>query len=211
MACTATPVEVAWDDSEETRPPFRADVVYVTLSEWRHELEQILTDITSPPPDDDSDDGEPDKERRMRIKTTFDKLRCVYPHLKSIDQLKATSINDLLEHPDVRDILGEESFVKCIAERYSPDFSNAITSHVASGDPDSDSTAHWPLVKQVKIYVKSPILAGGIILVDLPGNSDNNTARSTVAENYSRKFTKTCIVSPATRAMSEQNVTLLFF
>ena len=48
---------------------------------------------------------------------------------------------------------------------------------------------YWPLIEVVKIYVKSPVLESGAVLVDLPGVHDSNPARAAVARKYMRKCT----------------------
>jgi hypothetical protein len=64
-------------------------------------------------------------------------------------------------------------------------------------------------VKLVRVFVKVPILEIGITLVDLPGNSDSNTARSAVAATYLKNLSVTCIVGSANRGIDDKNVGLL--
>ena len=46
-----------------------------------------------------------------------------------------------------------------------------------------------PLIKVVRIFVKSPALATGAVIVDLPGVHDANAARAAVAEGYMKQCT----------------------
>lgn len=68
----------------------------------------------------------------------------------------------------------------------------------------SDCLTVWPLVQEVKVYVKSSILRDGIELVDLPGASDIVAGRAKIAEKYSNKVDVTIVVLPANRAASER-------
>ncbi|KAM7218078.1 hypothetical protein V8F06_006484 [Rhypophila decipiens] len=66
-----------------------------------------------------------------------------------------------------------------------------------------DHTIVWPLVKEVRVFVKSDILRYNIDLVDLPGCSDRVSSRSKIAENYARNLDFSIIVLPAERAVDE--------
>jgi hypothetical protein len=79
--------------------------VCVTIDDWRTELEQLFLDL-QPQAHSMNDDEETDTdERTERINQAFDKVKAVCPHMKSIDRLKATSVEDLLSHPAVSKLL----------------------------------------------------------------------------------------------------------
>ncbi|KAH7390044.1 hypothetical protein BKA64DRAFT_757002 [Cadophora sp. MPI-SDFR-AT-0126] len=200
-ACTAVVVEIAYNPSNDSDAVFRSDIVYITRDEWRDELERFFEDLEAPVARDDDQDEESDIERRERIKETFDKLKCVYPHIKSMDKLRSSSVEKLLLDPAVCNLLGTVVKVKCATKMQ---FSKMIKSHIDSGDSDGTS-AQWPLVKLVRVFVKSEFLENGIILVDLPGNLDNNSARSAIAEHYQKELSVTCILAEAKRGISEKN------
>lgn len=61
----------------------------------------------------------------------------------------------------------------------------------------------WPLVREMKIYVKASFLKGEIELVDLPEASDTVSSRAKVAEGYAEKMDLALIVLPAHRATDE--------
>jgi hypothetical protein len=69
--------------------------------------------------------------------------------------------------------------------------------------------SHWPIVKLVRIFIKSSILEPGIILVDLPGNSDSNSARSVIAEKHLKDLAVSVVVANITRGISEKNAGVL--
>lgn len=62
----------------------------------------------------------------------------------------------------------------------------------------------WPLIRVVRIYVKSPALATGAVIVDLPGVHDSNAARAAVAEGYMKQCTGLWIVAPINRAVDDK-------
>ena len=61
------------------------------------------------------------------------------------------------------------------------------------------------MIKVIRIYVKSPILETGAVLVDLPGIQDSNAARSNFASRYMQDCTRIFIVSPITRAVDDKS------
>lgn len=69
--------------------------------------------------------------------------------------------------------------------------------------------AFWPLIKVVNIYVKSPVLSAGALLVDLPGMYDSNVARAAVAANYMKETTGLWIVALIGRAVDDKTALML--
>lgn len=65
-------------------------------------------------------------------------------------------------------------------------------------------TLLWPLVEIVDIYVDAPVLRNGVVLVDLPGESDALESRAQVAKNYYNKLDRLMIVTPSDRACDNQ-------
>lgn len=201
-ACTAVVVEVSYNKNEDAGSRFRAEVVHVTEEDWRAELEQLFQDLQPQAADDDDEETGTD-ERSARMNQAFEKVKVVYPHIKTLDGLKATSVASLLAHVTVAKILGSD---QKIAMKSKKDFSAALQPYVDSGCSNAKTGAIWPLVKLVKVFVKAPILEVGITLVDLPGNSDSNAARSAVAATYLQKLSVTCILGSANRGIDEKNV-----
>ncbi|KAL2019192.1 hypothetical protein VTK56DRAFT_9992 [Thermocarpiscus australiensis] len=70
--------------------------------------------------------------------------------------------------------------------------------------PTPEGIIAWPLISEVRLYVKSEILKHGLVLVDLPGLSDMVESRSAVAERYYQQLSVTTIVTPAIRAVDEK-------
>ncbi|KAE8443183.1 hypothetical protein EG329_002282 [Mollisiaceae sp. DMI_Dod_QoI] len=203
-ACTAVVVELSYNKSNDPAERYRAEVWYVTADEWREELAQIFVDEQQPQDaEQEEDDGEEaDKESRDMRKQILDKVKIVYPKIRSFEALRSTSVDKLLEYPAVGAILGTKHEIKSHSKTQ---FSEMIRGHIDSGNGDDASSNYWPLVKLVKVFVKSDFLEHGITLVDLPGNLDNNAARSAIAEKYQKQLAVTCIVADARRGISEKN------
>ncbi len=52
------------------------------------------------------------------------------------------------------------------------------------GREQHDDGQFWPLISRVRIYGNFPVLANGVVLVDLPGLNDPNPAREQVTKRY---------------------------
>ena len=60
------------------------------------------------------------------------------------------------------------------------------------------------MLTSTRIYVKSPALSTGAVIVDLPGVHDSNAARAAVAEGYMKQCTGLWIVAPINRAVDDK-------
>ncbi|PVH76323.1 hypothetical protein DL98DRAFT_641647, partial [Cadophora sp. DSE1049] len=200
-ACTAVAVEIGWNASNDGNSLYRAEVVYITSEEWKAELDQFYLDLNAPAAADNDDDTD-DSERKERIKELFDKLKCVYPKIKKIEHAQSTCADRLAVDPVVRGLLGTTTKIRHADKR---SFAQEIMTHIDSGNFNGEKSARWPLVKLVRVFVKSPFLEHGITLVDLPGNLDNNAGRSAIAEHYQKEMSVTCILAQAKRGIDDKN------
>lgn len=217
-ACTAVPVEVAYNKSNNPDSKYILEVNYVTKDEWQAELAQLFAAIAAQEKGDESEDGETDTESKMIIEESLDKIKHVYKDIKTVEKLKSSKIDALLGHNLVRDILGSTKVLKMSNKA---NFTRALLEHIDSGDT-SHSTTFWPLVKLVKVFVKAQMLEHGLVLVvsepypriyhllsafqDLPGIGDVSLARSSVAERYQKQLSVTIIVADVRRGSSEKGV-----
>lgn len=64
---------------------------------------------------------------------------------------------------------------------------------------------YWPLIRVVRLYLKSDVLKTGAVLVDLPGVHDANAARAAVAERYMMQCSAIWVVAPITRAVDDKS------
>ncbi|KAK4105259.1 hypothetical protein N658DRAFT_482787 [Parathielavia hyrcaniae] len=83
------------------------------------------------------------------------------------------------------------------------DFANEIKPYLDS-TATPDGIMAWPLIEEVRLFVRSEILKHGIISVDLPGLSDMVADRSAIAKAYYQKLFIMTIVTPAIRAVAEK-------
>ncbi|KAI3554375.1 hypothetical protein CABS01_01068 [Colletotrichum abscissum] len=90
-------------------------------------------------------------------------------------------------------------------------FKKMLRPYAESMDLNSHRTQYWPLVEQVEIYLKAPILRHGLKLVDLPGTQDALSFRAEIAETFQDRLAKQIVVSPASRAGDNKAAADLIF
>ncbi|KAL6715664.1 hypothetical protein ACLMJK_006625 [Lecanora helva] len=203
-ACTAVVTELSYNYEKN---PYRAQIEFITSAEWEKELKTLFQDLL---------DGNGQVSRECANEDTdagiaYAKIKAVYPH-KTKEEIANSNIATMLR--EVAGILGSS---KNIEETDSLMFYRKLQHYVDSKekstgkkDKDKDKKKErkemefWPLIRVVRIYVKSTALATGAVIVDLPGVHDANAARAAVAEGYMKQCTGLWIVAPINRAVDDK-------
>ncbi|KAL9048751.1 MAG: hypothetical protein Q9162_007568 [Coniocarpon cinnabarinum] len=203
-ACTAVITEISYN---EESIPYRAEVEFIDRSDWAKELKILFDElidgsgrVSRECSDENSDAG-----------VAWAKIKAVYPRLTK-EVIENSDPEELLRHENTR-VLG--STFK-LAERNNITFYKKLQGLIDSREKNEKpedldgkkkkprEPAYWPLIKTVKLYVKSPALETGAVIVDLPGVHDSNAARAKVAENYMKQCTGLWIVAPINRAVDDK-------
>ena len=201
-ACTAVVTEISYNNEEEQ---YRAQIEFISPADWEKELKTLFQDLL---------DGDGKVSRDCANEDTdagiaYAKIKAVYPR-KTKEDIANSSIQTMLR--EVSHVLGKSRDIK---ERDSLVFYRKLQSFVDSkekstGNKDKDKKKerremeYWPLIRVVRIYVKSRALATGAVIVDLPGVHDANAARAAVAEGYMKQCTGLWIVAPINRAVDDK-------
>jgi hypothetical protein len=166
-ACTAVITEIAYNNSEHDEKQYRAEIHFISRDEWIKELWVMSADlaIRQDPLAADHTASESDAG------IAYQKIRSVYPFLKS-EEIKTGKfdMDELTEHASVKALLGTS---KHLAASNSKDFLGILKKFIDSKEKSAgrrkepDSMEYWPLIKVVKVFVRSPILKSGLVLVDL--------------------------------------------
>lgn len=156
---------------------YHAEYEMITREEWEAEL-PVLRSIIQDRPEGESIGINSGSEASVASQ----KLQAVYASIE-ISKLIEMTAEELNAACDLSSILGQTR------QAYASDgkaFSQSITQYIDSKKSASSGKepAFWPLVKAVRLYLKSPILRNGLVLVDLPGLGDSNTGRTNVTEKY---------------------------
>ena len=202
-ACTAVAVEIAWNVSADTSEAYKCVVEFITVEEWKEELESLIADVLS------LDLGSRPNPLASDENVAAAKMKTVYPNL-DLSSLIPDSAAELLNDDAVSGILGQQKVIKAAAGagRY---FASQIKPYIDSSNSSANSdprarnlkkVPYWPLIKVVKLYTKSEVLSTGLVLVDLPGSGDSNVARAVVAEQYMQSVAAICIFADIKRALT---------
>ncbi|KAL8689796.1 MAG: hypothetical protein Q9218_004614 [Villophora microphyllina] len=204
-ACTAVVTEISYNHDEV---PYRAEIEFVPYSEWEAELNILLGDLI-----DDAGQFRKDYiDETSLAGTAHSKIRAIYPE-KRRDEITYGNIGTMLD--EVAHLLGEThqlsetdprafhaGIQRFVDSKYKGIGGIApATSELPARDYEREL---WPLIKVVRLYVKSPALSTGATLVDLPGLGDSNAGRSAVARQYIKRATSIWIVAPIIRAVDDE-------
>lgn len=87
---------------------------------------------------------------------------------------------------------------------------STLLMQLTSEVPDAQVPATWPYVRKIKVSLKAHILSKGLVLVDLPGLRDLNSARRNITERYIRNCDEIFVVCNIGRAITDLGVKSVF-
>lgn len=197
-ASTSVVTEISWNDSDDPEKAFRAEIEFISETEWKEEMDVLLDDLKNATKGEDVS-----VKSGSEASTAFAKISAVWPGV-TLSKLKGMTSQELFDQID-----GVSNILDChleIAKPKAKPFSREINKYIDSNNKQKSSNeiSYWPLVRCVRIYIKAEILRHGLVLVDLPGLGDSNTGRTQVAENYSKRLTYVWIVADIVRAIDDQ-------
>ena len=201
-ACTAVVTEISYNYEEK---PYVAQIEFISRADWEKELHILFQDLL---------DGEGKVSKECTNEDTdagiaYAKIKAVYPS-KTKEDLAKSNVADLLQ--ELSNILGSKRDVK---ETDSLVFYKKLQNYVDSKEkstgkkgPDGKAAKkereYWPLIRVVRLFVRSKTLSTGAVIVDLPGVHDSNAARAAVASGYMKSCTGLWIVAPINRAVDDK-------
>ena len=193
----------------QTEDPYRAQIEFITRAEWEKELNTLFQDLLDGNGQVSYDCANEDSDAGI----AYAKIKAVYPR-KTKEDIANSNIESMLR--EVSNVLGATRDIK---ETDPLLFYKNLQHYVDSkekstGKADKDKKdkekkprremEFWPLIRVVRIHVKSRALATGAVIVDLPGVHDANAARAAVAESYMKQCTGLWIVAPINRAVDDK-------
>ncbi|KAH0425848.1 hypothetical protein CcaCcLH18_10717 [Colletotrichum camelliae] len=81
---------------------------------------------------------------------------------------------------------------------------------LTSEAPGAQGPAIWPFVRKIKVFLDAHILSKGLVLVDLPGLRDLNSARRSITERYLLECDEVLAVCNIGRATTDVGVASVF-
>ncbi|CAG9999231.1 unnamed protein product, partial [Clonostachys byssicola] len=219
-AATAVPCKVSWNFDDRAGHECIANIYFQSKAEVMKTLEILVEAfISRDNPDETSFHSDKEKEDNLEqmqneINKGMEKVRAVWK----------------LEEEDVQDIINSTCSKVTSSANFIFDSNPAVGEllklsmkpvHASTPEelagltkPYLDSTeashgsgtnfAAWPLVKEVRLFLRVSLLKNGICLVDLPGQGEMEASRVEVAQKYSDKLDVTMIVAPVHRAADER-------
>ncbi|KAI0017970.1 hypothetical protein F4780DRAFT_795501 [Xylariomycetidae sp. FL0641] len=215
-ASTAVPCHVAYNHDERPEFAFRAVVNFKNRDavisqfddffeslEMRNELRAAIQNRKTKP---NKQDNEALRDLNSSLKQTMQVIKAL-TNLPEKD-IETLSTKTLLEsYPDLETILESPKEIhhaeaKSFTHLIKPYLTSTAVSHSKSGK----EFPAWPLIEEVRLFVKSDVLRNGVVLVDLPGVADATQSRSEVSKRYIQRLTATMVITRAVRAADDATV-----
>ncbi|KAF5628695.1 hypothetical protein F25303_10328 [Fusarium sp. NRRL 25303] len=92
----------------------------------------------------------------------------------------------------------------------SPQACSDVLMELSSEPASRDSPATWPYIRSIKVFLNAHILSRGLILVDLPGLRDLNSARRNITERYLLECNEIFAICNIGRAATDEGVHQVF-
>jgi hypothetical protein len=89
-------------------------------------------------------------------------------------------------------------------------WSRELVSETESASSSGNVRRSWPFIQKVRVYLKAYILSKGLIIADLPGLRDLNSARQAITERYIRQCHQIFVVAKIDRAITDESIKQIF-
>ncbi|CRK22570.1 hypothetical protein BN1723_003746 [Verticillium longisporum] len=211
QAATAVVCQVSWNHDMRAGFEYRAEVDFHGYAEIEQQVETLFQAMSCLGEIEDRHDDDEDAriqdlaEAQAVIDDVLGKVQAVWGSDLSLEDFRKMTAENLMEsNKDVLRLLGttkslHDSDPEKLSRQVRPYLDSTIHNHGKEGK----QFAAWPLVKQVRQFLRVDILKNGISLVDLPGLGDMVQSRAAVAQQFYEKLSVTIIVAPIIRAADE--------
>lgn len=226
-SCTATPTSIEYNDDPEHA--FHAEINYIGEEEWLEDILSALDDLIDAEETKDTEEALSLSGLAFtKFKAVYPSLpdASLYESVGEIAKAendpakqalqKQILAKKILASNDVGKLLGTRKlFVSNDARNFRKDLHKTLrsvmigqTGNFGSGEAILEkrwvnTPSTWPVIHSVTLRVRSPLLKGGAVLVDIPGINDSNKAKSIRAEDAINKCDAIVIVREAARVLSD--------
>jgi len=168
-ACTAVITEISYNDKDIA---YRAEIDFIAKEDWEKELKLLFEELFDGSGHISREAANEDSEAGV----AYAKIKAVYPTYTK-EMIEESSVEKLMAHANVsvlgtsRNIEHNDSFIFYKRLQAIID-SKEKSEKTKTKDKDrkrieAAAPAYWPLIKVVRLYVKSPALSTGAIIVSL--------------------------------------------
>lgn len=175
-ACTCVITSVHHHLSAE----YRAEIDFISFQDWQAELKAMQAALASQPSADDSPQDREEWETEQQA--AREKFTSVYREEPPADLSPYLADPSLRLPPNIASALSTGEPI-VIVEENALTLRNKVRRYLVGREQHADGQ-FWPLISRVRIYGNFPVLANGVVLVDLPGLNDPNPAREQVTKRY---------------------------
>ncbi|KAI0147476.1 hypothetical protein GGR57DRAFT_515724 [Xylariaceae sp. FL1272] len=186
---------------------FAIDVDRFSMDEIKAQLQKLLRDYRHfhcNHDDLDSDDYTYFEKRAALARDTF---RAMFrASLQGEDVLTSGTESEVLKMFDTWLQKSSPNIVQGKQSISNVNDCSELLMRLTSEDSSAESSAVWPWIKKIKVYLNAPILRKGLILVDLPGLRDLNSARRHITERYLIKCNEIFVICNEGRATTDEGV-----
>lgn len=187
-ACTSVPIEISYHEKET----LVAQITFMQKSEWKRLLQELIDTVLQ---GNSAPSQDPDDEGATEADAAFGQIQAVYPWLER-NKVGSTPLEQLMSDERLRHL--DETV---LIEHDDPDlFSQELQ------DILGKTKGLWPLIVNVSIQVDALVLKTGVILVDIPGLQDSNSARTIISQKYIQNAKYIFACSPCIRLV-DNNIT----
>lgn len=219
-ACTCAVTEYRFHD----RDNYIIHVDYFPLNELKKQYEELLMafrdyESLSKKLNAEQENGNEDENERKRLRETAN---------LAIETFRASFREKLEETPTVLSSMPFPQAVKTMVEwasellprsmgqesfRTVEECSSRLVTLTSDSDgtlPNEGSRARWPFIQKLRVYLNAYILSKGLIIADLPGLRDLNSARKAITERYVRQCHQILVVAKIDRAITDESIKEIF-
>ncbi|KAK1723873.1 uncharacterized protein BDZ83DRAFT_793260 [Colletotrichum acutatum] len=219
-ACTAAVCIYGYNHETGENKRYRAKITFKSWATVETELtglKEELAESDNQREAQDDDDADQSESCSYYSKRNIDMV-CAWSGLDEED-IRSLSPIEIMQKGNFNKIRNrglrlptdDKTCSRTISAPNANKFKKMLRPFAESMDLNSHRTQYWPLVEQVEVYLKAPILRHGVKLVDLPGTQDALSFRAEVAETFQDRLAKQIVVSPASRAGDNKAAVDLIF
>lgn len=164
-ACTAVVTELSYNESDDPGKKYSAKIEFIAAADWQKELRILFKELIDA-------DGKISRDRNnneSEAGIAYAKIRAVYPR-KTKDDLIKSSVESLMEDPNVSDLLGTTREIHCSKPKM---FHTRLQHYVDSKEKSTGQDKRdrnkkdknerremefWPLIRVVKFVFHGSLL-----------------------------------------------------
>ena len=185
-ACTPCPIHIAWNGDENFS--YRAEIKFVSTEAVMEDIRSALRSLRA------------DLVVKGSNADPLARSMALFSNIAELKKKRPDYIYD--SATEIHKYVGTTKLYKCktrdeLISKVHP----LLVPKTARGKA---GTELWPLVSGVKIFIKNNLLKKGLVIVDIPGCGDSNTARGGRAREYMSKCAALCVVVDSLRARSDE-------